>query len=79
MIGFVDDTNGSATDFMLPHALPPDHCVSLTTHDAECWNDMLQLSGEPLKETKCSYHFLYYSFTSSGIPNLCGGTFNPTI
>ena len=41
IIGFVNDTSGNMNDFMLPHALPPDHNTDLTTHNAQCWNGML--------------------------------------
>ena len=79
MIGFVDDTSGSINDFNLPAPKDPAHYAALATHDAQRWNDTLKLTGGALEDTKCSYHFLYYDFTISGLPTLRSGTFEPTI
>jgi hypothetical protein len=79
MIGFVDDTSGSVNDFNLPEALPPSHYAELATQDAQRWSDILQLTGGALEDTKCSYHFLYYDFTITGLPVLRGGKFDPKI
>ena len=48
MIGFVDDTSGSTNDFLLPKPAPLTHYANLTIHDAQRWNDTLQLSGGAL-------------------------------
>ena len=58
---------------------PLEHYAELATTDAQRWNDVLQLTGGALEDTKCSYHFLYYDFTISGLPILRSGTFEPTI
>jgi hypothetical protein len=79
MIGFVDDTSGSINDFMLPKSASLNHYVNKATEDAQRWNDILALSGGALEDTKCSYHFLFYEFTISGLAVLKGGTFDPTI
>ena len=79
MIGFVDDTSGSTNDFLLPEPAPLHHYANLATHDAQQWNDTLQLSGGALEDSKCSYHFMYYEFTRNGQPVLKGGTFVPAI
>ena len=79
MIGFVDDTSGSTNDFVLPKPAPLHHYANLATHDAQWWNDTLQLSGGVLEDSKCSYHFMYYEFTRNGQPVLKGGTFEPAI
>ena len=75
MIGFVDDTSGSTNNFLLPEPAPLTHYANLTIHDAQRWNDTLQLSGGVLEDSKCSYHFMYYEFTRNGHPVLKGGTF----
>ena len=54
-------------------------CKILAIHDAQRWNDTLQLSGGALKDSKCSYHFMYYEFTRNGHPVPKGGTFEPVI
>ena len=72
LIGFVDDKSGSTNDFLLKQAAPPEHYISLATHDAQCWNDLLKLSGGALEDSKCSYHVLYYDFTINGLPILRG-------
>ena len=79
MIGFVDDTSGSTNDFLLPKPAPLTHYANLAIHDAQWWNDTLQLSGGALEDSKCSYHFMYYEFTRNGQPVLKGGTFEPAI
>ena len=58
MIGFVDDTSGSTNDFLLPKPAPLHHYANLATHDAQRWNDTLQLSRGALEDSKCSYHFM---------------------
>ena len=79
MIGFVDDTSGSANDFRRPSRAPPAHYISKAQEDAQRWNDVLALSGGALNPQKCSYHFMYYDFSIDGIPLLQAGTFGPTI
>ena len=79
MIGFVDDTSGSTNNFLLPEPAPLHHYTNLATHDAQRWNDTIQLSGGALEDSKCSYHFMYYEFTRKGQPVLKGGTFEPAI
>ena len=66
MIGFVDDTSSSTNDSLLPEPAPLHHYAHLATHDAQRWNNTLQLSGGVLKDSKCSYHFMYYEFTRKG-------------
>jgi hypothetical protein len=70
LIGFVDDKSGSSNDFLRQTAAPPSHYLALATHDAQVWNDLLQLSGGALEDTKCSYHVVYYDFTVTGLPVL---------
>ena len=79
MIGFVDDTSSSTNDFLLPGPAPLHHYTNLATHDAQQWNDTLQLSGGALEDSKCSYLFMYYEFTRNGQPVLKGRTFKPAI
>ena len=79
MISFVDDTSGSTKDFLRPEPAPLHHYASLATHDAQLWNDTLQLSGGALEDSKCSYHFMYYEFSRKGHPVLKDGTFDPAI
>ena len=79
MIGFVNDTSGSTNEFLLPKPAPLTHYANLAIHDAQWWNDTLQLSGGALQDSKCSYHFMYYEFTRNGQPVLKGGTFEPAI
>ena len=38
-------------------ALPPDHYTDFTTNDAQCWNDVLCLSGGALEDTKMQLPF----------------------
>ena len=68
MVGFVDDTSGSSNDFLQPTLLPPAHYLLQAKQDAQRWNNVLRLSGGALQKSKCSYRFLYYDFTSAGLP-----------
>jgi hypothetical protein len=79
MIGFVDDTSGSSNDFLHPNQQPLEHYVARATHDAQRWNDLLNLTGGALNDLKCSYHFITYEFTISGLPIPKSGTFDPKI
>ena len=79
MIGFVDDTSGSTNDFDLPQSADPTHYIQLATHDAQRWNDVLSVSGGALQTTKCSYHFVFYTFTVDGVPMMQHGEFGPRI
>ena len=79
MIRFVNDTSGSTNNFLLPEPAPLHHYANLATHDAQHWNDILQLSGRALEDSKGLYHFIYYEFTRTGQPVLKGGTFDPAI
>ena len=76
---FVSDTSGRTNDFLLPEPAPLTHYANLAIHDAQWWNDTLQLSGGALEDSKCSYHFMYNEFTRNGHPVLKGGTFEPVI
>ena len=67
MVGFVDDTSGSINVFLSPKVHEPTYYINLTTHDAQLWNNILSLSGGALQAAKCSYHLLYFDFTSVGI------------
>ena len=79
MIGFVNVTSSSTNDFLLPEPAPLTHYANLAIHDAQRWNDTLQLSGGALEDSKCSYHFMYYEFTRNSHPVVKGGTFEPAI
>ena len=75
MVGFVDDTSGSINVFLSPKLQEPEYCINLTTHDAQLWNNILSLSSGALQAAKCSYHLLYFDFTSVGILCIRGITF----
>ena len=79
MIGFVDDNGSSSNDFLQPTQQPLAHYVSRATHDAQRWNDVLNLTAGALNDQKCSYHFITYDFTLSGLPIPKSGTFDPKI
>ena len=79
MISFVNHTSGSTNDFLLPEPAPLTHYTNLTIHNAQWWNNTLQLSGGALEDSKCSYHFMYYEFTRNGHTVLKGRTFEPAI
>ena len=79
MIGFVDDTSGSVNAFDLPAPQAPKFYVQRANHDAQRWNDILRVSGGALQDQKCTYHFLYYTFTVEGLAVLQNGEFGPRI
>ena len=79
MIGFVDDTSGSTNDFLPHKQLPLDHYLERGESDAQRWNDVLHVSGAALNDSKCSYHFLHYNFSLSGIAFAKGSIVNPVI
>ena len=78
-ISFVNDTSSSTNNFILPEPAPLTHYANLAIHDAQWWNDTLQLSGGVLEDSKSSYHFMYYELTRNGHPVLKGVTFEPVI
>ena len=79
MEGFVDDTSSSTNVFLDPKLHEPEYYINLTTHDAQLWNNILSLSGGALQATKCSYHLLYFDFTSVGIPYVWGDHISPML
>ena len=79
MVGFIDDTSRSTNDFLEPHLLKETHYIQQATMDAQHWNDILQLSRVALQLTKCSYLFLFYQFSNTGIPYLSGTASDPII
>lgn len=79
MIGFVDDTGGSTNDFLHSTQMPLEHYLSLAENDAQRWNDVLSVSGAALNDSKCSYHFLNYEFSLSGIAFARGTIVDPVL
>ena len=79
MVGFVDDTSGSVNQFSQNTPPSPYKLVELMQSDAQLWSDLLHTSGGALELSKCSYHIMFYDFTSSGAPVLRGGQIGPTI
>lgn len=70
MVGFNDDTCGSTNSFLANQDTPLSYYSNLAAADAQRWNNLLQLTGGALQSTKCSYHFMAYTFTSRGLPQL---------
>jgi exonuclease III len=72
MVGFVDDSNGQVNSFY-----EDDTTANLqsTVHKAKTnatiWSHLLQATGGALELSKCSYHVLYWKFSSQGAPVLC--------
>ena len=79
MVRFVDDTSWSTNDFFQPTLLDEQHYLAQANKDAQRWNNILQLSGGALQPLKCSYHFLFYKLSNTGIPYLCSNTNDPHI
>jgi len=66
--GFVDDTNISLNSWQ-PQSQPPIiTMMSNLRHDAQCWNDLLFISGGKLELSKCSFHILEFEFDPNGTP-----------
>mmetsp|Transcript_30358 Transcript_30358/g.72755 ORF Transcript_30358/g.72755 Transcript_30358/m.72755 type:complete len:2117 (+) Transcript_30358:2729-9079(+) len=68
IVGFVDDANGTVTDFLNDDQSDVATLVLRAQHDAQLWSDLLWMSGGLLELPKCSYHLLYYKFNSEGRP-----------
>ena len=79
MVGFIDDTSGSINEFLDPNLHEPEYYIKLAMHDAQLWNNILCLSGGALQAAKCSYHLLYFNFTSVGIPYIWGDHISPLL
>ena len=79
MIGFVDDTSGSTNDFLQDASIQSQHYLQLAEEDAQRWNDVLHTSGAALNDLKCSYHFLHFDFSLSGIAFARGSLADPVI
>jgi hypothetical protein len=78
MIGFVDDTNGQANQFLqseTKHTLQKVYNAAQT--NATLWAQMLGVSGGSLELQKCSYHVINWKFSIQGAPVLaaCASTF----
>ena len=65
--------------FLSPKLHEPDYYINLTTHDAQLWNNILSLSSGALQAAKCSYHLLYFDFTSVGILYIWGDHISPML
>jgi hypothetical protein len=74
MISFVDD---SCCQVLAPQDGPFDEqtLIDLIRDDAQLWSNLLYVSGGKFVLEKCSYHFTWYDFDSSGKPHLRLGTF----
>ena len=71
MIGFVDDTNGQVNSFFDPESLTGlHHTIHKATANADTGTQLLHASGGAIELSKCSYHVLHLSFSSSGAPVL---------
>ena len=79
MIGFVDDTSGSLNAFDLPTPQSPEFYIQRANEDAQRWNNILWVSVGALQDQKCTYHFLYFSFTVDGLAALQDSDFGPRI
>ena len=78
VVGFVDDCSCQVNnhgDQLVSNAT----LLSLMAREAQMWRDLLQVSGGELSPNKCSYHFTYYSFSSSGTPCLTVPSNDPSI
>jgi hypothetical protein len=77
MAVFVDD------NALLSHRLQKfswNACSMMHSYDAQLWVDIIWESGGNLKlPTKCSYHFIYWGFLSSGRPSLHGSRVGPAL
>ena len=90
MISFINDISGRINDFILPEAQPLQHYITkeffiqeknidnlVSSHSTvNVGMTYLAPSGRSLQDAKSSYHYLYYSFTSSGLSILRGGCLN---
>ena len=74
IVGYIHDTSSSINMFLDPKLHEPEYYINLATHDAQLWNNILSLSGSALQAAKCSYHLLYFNFTSGSIPYVWGGS-----
>ena len=69
-MGFVDDTNCHTNDFLNDDQHDLEALLYAAKADAQLWADLLWTSGGYLELSKCSYHFIHFSFTSEGAPVL---------
>ena len=79
MVGFINDTSGSTNNFLQSTLQDEQHYLTQANKDAQRWNNIVQLSGGALQPSKCSYYFLFYKLSNTGIPYLSGNTNNPLI
>ena len=59
--------------------MPAQHYLQLAEEDAQRWNDVLYTAGAALNNTKCSYHFLNFEFSLSGIAFANGSITDPVL
>ena len=74
MIGFVDDTKDQLNDFVASPQPPMQELVKKMEQDAQCWHDLLWISGGALELKKCSYHAVEWFFNKKGFPIMTGGS-----
>ena len=79
MVSFVDDTSSSMNDFLQPSLQRKQHYLQQAQSNTQCWNDILQLSGGALQLSKCSYCFLFFKFSDTGVPYLSRMTMESSI
>jgi hypothetical protein len=78
MVGFVDDSTGTVNNFA-NNAATVEKLLCKLQHDVQLWNDLLWCSGGMLELLKCSYHFLFFQFDTSGAPHPLGGIVAPPL
>lgn len=66
--GYVDDTNASLNDWLPQHEHDLQVLLKRLQQDAQCWNDLLFISGGKLEISKCSFHVLSFKFQPDGKP-----------
>jgi len=66
--GFVDDTNTSLNSWTPNHQIPTSHLLPVLCREAQCWNNLLYISGGKLELPKCSFHILEFMFDPDGTP-----------
>jgi hypothetical protein len=64
--GFVDDTNAALNNWQPQHEHDLQTLMAMLQRDAQCWNDLLFISGGKLELSKCSFHVLRFDFKPDG-------------
>ena len=68
MTGYVDDCGGQTNEWCVDPIENTERLQAKVTHDAQCWTNLLSVTGGTLALPKCSVHIVQWQYTITGAP-----------